>query len=57
MRFLKPVIPGDRMEIDVQVLKFSGDFAIVEAVVTVNGVEVAGGKLGFARRSLQAGTA
>ncbi len=49
MRFLKPVIPGDRMEIAVQVLKFIEDFAVVKAVVTVDGVEVARGKLGFAR--------
>jgi 3-hydroxyacyl-[acyl-carrier-protein] dehydratase len=51
MRFLKPVIPGDRMEIDVQVFEFIGDFAIVEAVVMVNGAEVGGGKL--RRRVLQ----
>lgn len=52
MRFLKPVVPGDRMEIDVQVLKFIEDFALVEAAVTVDGTEVTRGKLGFARRSL-----
>jgi 3-hydroxyacyl-[acyl-carrier-protein] dehydratase len=54
MRFLVPVVPGDRMEIEVQVLKFIEDFALVEAVVTVDGTAVAKGKLGFARRSLQA---
>jgi 3-hydroxyacyl-[acyl-carrier-protein] dehydratase len=54
MRFLKPVVPGDRLEMDVQVLKFIDDFAVVEAVATVNGVEVAKGKLGFARRGLEA---
>jgi 3-hydroxyacyl-[acyl-carrier-protein] dehydratase len=53
MRFLKPVVPGDRMEMVVQVLKFIDDFAVVEAVATVNGVEVAKGKLGFARRDLE----
>ena len=52
MRFLKPVIPGDRMEIDVQVLKFIEDFAVVEAVATVDGIAVARGKLGFAKRGL-----
>lgn len=52
MRFLKPVIPGDRMEIDVHVLKFTLDFAVVEAVVTVDGAEVTRGKLGFARVAL-----
>lgn len=53
MRFLVPVVPGDRMEIHVQVLKFIEDFAVVEAVVAVDGLTVASGKLGFARRSLQ----
>ncbi|HLV85694.1 MAG TPA: 3-hydroxyacyl-ACP dehydratase FabZ [Candidatus Sulfotelmatobacter sp.] len=53
MRFLKPVVPGDRMEIDVTVLKFIEDFAVVEVLATVNGTDVAKGKLGFARRSLE----
>jgi 3-hydroxyacyl-[acyl-carrier-protein] dehydratase len=52
MRFLVPVIPGDRMEINVQVLKFIEDLALVEAVVAVDGRVVARGKLGFARRGL-----
>jgi 3-hydroxyacyl-[acyl-carrier-protein] dehydratase len=54
MRFLKPVVPGDRMEMDVKVLKFIDDFAVVEAVATVDGIDVARGKMGFARRSLEA---
>jgi len=53
MRFLAPVVPGDRLEMDIQVLKFIADFALIEAVATVNGTTVARGKLGFARRSLQ----
>jgi 3-hydroxyacyl-[acyl-carrier-protein] dehydratase len=53
MRFLKPVVPGDKMEIEVRVLKFTEDFAVVETVATVNGAEVAKGKLGFARRALE----
>lgn len=53
MRFLQPVVPGDRMEMVVNVLKFIHDFAVIEAVVTVAGSEVARGKLGFARRSLE----
>ena len=52
MRFLKPVVPGDRMEMDVQVLKFIADFAVVEVVASVNGTEVAKGKLSFARKTL-----
>lgn len=52
MRFLIPVVPGDKLEIDVQALKFIEDFALVEGVATVDGAVVARGKLGFARRSL-----
>jgi 3-hydroxyacyl-[acyl-carrier-protein] dehydratase len=52
MRFLVPVLPGSRLDIEVQVLKFIEDFALVEAVVTVDATVVARGKLGFARRSL-----
>jgi len=54
MRFLVPVVPGNTIEIEVQVLKFIEDFALVEAVVTVDATAVAKGKLGFARRGLQA---
>jgi 3-hydroxyacyl-[acyl-carrier-protein] dehydratase len=53
MRFLKPVVPGDRLEMEVKVLKFIENFAVVETVAIVNGVEVAKGKLSFARRSLE----
>lgn len=53
MRFLVPVVPGNRMEMDIQVLKFIEGFALIEAVATVDGTAVARGKLGFARRSLQ----
>jgi 3-hydroxyacyl-[acyl-carrier-protein] dehydratase len=51
MRFLVPVVPGDKIEIEVQVLKFVGDFALVEAVATVDARVVAKGQLGFARRN------
>jgi 3-hydroxyacyl-[acyl-carrier-protein] dehydratase len=54
MKFLVPVVPGDQMEIDVQVLKFIDDFALVKAEAQVNGKVVAKGNLGFARRSLGA---
>ncbi len=53
MRFLVPVVPGNRLEMEIQVLKFIEGFALVEAVATVEGTAVARGKLGFARRSLQ----
>ena len=52
MRFLIPVVPGDKLEIEVQFLKFVEDLAFVEGVATVDGAVVAKGKLGFARRSL-----
>src|SRR5580704_9164561 len=54
MRFLVPVVPGNRIEIDVQVLKFIEGFALVEGVATVDATVVAKGKLGFAKRGLQA---
>ncbi len=56
MRFLVPVVPGDRLKIDVQILKIAGDIALVEGVVTVSETMVARGKLGFARRTLNSDT-
>ena len=56
MRFLVPVVPGNKLEIEIQVLKFIPDFALVEAVATVDAITVAKGKLGFARRGLQTST-
>jgi len=53
MRFLVPVVPGDRLEMEIQVLKFVGDLALIEAVATVEGKTVARGKLGFGRSGLQ----
>jgi 3-hydroxyacyl-[acyl-carrier-protein] dehydratase len=52
MRFLAPVIPGDRLEITVDILKIAGDITLVEGVVAVDGALVARGKLGFANRVL-----
>ena len=52
MRFLAPVMPGDRMEIEVQILMMAGDITLVEGTVTVGKTVVARGKLGFARRTL-----
>ena len=56
MRFLVPVMPGDRMEIAVDILKSAGDITLCEGTVTVAGTMVARGKLGFARRTLGTGT-
>lgn len=50
MKFLVPVVPGDQMEIDVHVLKFIDDLALVEVQAQVSGKLVAKGKLGFARK-------
>jgi 3-hydroxyacyl-[acyl-carrier-protein] dehydratase len=52
MRFLVPVVPGDRLDIDVKILKVAGDVALVEGTVAVGETIVARGKLGFARRAL-----
>jgi 3-hydroxyacyl-[acyl-carrier-protein] dehydratase len=54
MRFLVPVVPGDKLEIEIQVLKFIEEFALVEAVASVGATVVAKGSLGFARRGLHA---
>jgi 3-hydroxyacyl-[acyl-carrier-protein] dehydratase len=53
MRFLVPVVPGNRLEMEITVLKFIDDFALIEAVAAVEGTVVARGKLGFARRGLE----
>ena len=47
-RFMVPVIPGDRMEIDVKIIKLVQDLALVEGAVTVDGTLVATSTLGFA---------
>ena len=52
MRFLVPVVPGDRMVIAVKILKIAGDIALVEGTVSVEQTVVARGKLGFARRTI-----
>jgi 3-hydroxyacyl-[acyl-carrier-protein] dehydratase len=54
MRFLVPVVPGNKLEIEVKVLKFIEGFALVEAEAKVDEILVAKGSLGFARRGLQA---
>ena len=54
MRFITPVVPGDRMEIQIKVLKFVQDVALVTGSVIVDGSVVASGQLGFARRILRA---
>jgi 3-hydroxyacyl-[acyl-carrier-protein] dehydratase len=53
MRFLVPVVPGNRLDMEIRVLKFIEGFAVVEVQATVDSTLVARGKLGFARRGLQ----
>jgi 3-hydroxyacyl-[acyl-carrier-protein] dehydratase len=53
MRFLAPVVPGDRMDIAVRIIKVAGDVALVEGIVTVGSAVVARGKLGFALKRLE----
>jgi 3-hydroxymyristoyl/3-hydroxydecanoyl-(acyl carrier protein) dehydratase len=54
MRFLVPVVPGDRLDIDVKILKLAEDVALVDGTVTVDETIVARGRLGFARAELDA---
>jgi 3-hydroxyacyl-[acyl-carrier-protein] dehydratase len=54
MRFLVPVVPGNKLEIEVKVLKFIEGYALVEAEAKVDETVVAKGSLGFARRGLHA---
>jgi 3-hydroxymyristoyl/3-hydroxydecanoyl-(acyl carrier protein) dehydratase len=57
MRFLAPVFPGDRLEINVNILKIAGDITLVEGEVAVDATVVARGQLGFAKRALDPGLA
>ena len=57
MRFLVPVVPGNRMDMEVKIVKVAGDVALVEGTVSVDGTTVARGRLGFARRSLDSAPA
>ena len=52
MRFLVPVVPGDRVDIDVKILKLAADVALLEGAVAVDKTIAARGRLGFARRAL-----
>jgi 3-hydroxyacyl-[acyl-carrier-protein] dehydratase len=47
MRFFVPVVPGNQLNIQVDIMKSVGNFALVEGTATVDGVVVAKGKMGF----------
>jgi 3-hydroxyacyl-[acyl-carrier-protein] dehydratase len=50
MRFLVPVVPGQTMTIDVNVIKATEEAALVEGVARVDDDIVTHGKLSFARK-------
>jgi 3-hydroxyacyl-[acyl-carrier-protein] dehydratase len=49
MRFLVPVLPGDTMTMDVNIVKMTDEAALVEGVARVGDIVVTRGKLSFAR--------
>jgi len=50
MRFLVPVLPGDTIMMEVNVLKMTEEAALVEGVARVGDTVVTRGKLSFARK-------
>ena len=48
MKFKKMVVPGDRLKLEVKIIKRKGPIGIGEAIATVDGVLVAKGELTFA---------
>ena len=50
MRFLVPVLPGDTLLMEVNVLKMTEEAALVEGVARVDNTVVTRGKLSFARK-------
>jgi len=50
MRFLVPVLPGDTMIMEVNVLKMTNEAALVEGIARVEDTVVTRGKLSFARK-------
>lgn len=50
MRFLVPVLPGDTITMEVNVLKMTEEAALVEGVARVGDTVVTRGKLSFARK-------
>lgn len=48
MRFKKIVVPGDKLKLEVKIIKRKGPIGIGEAIATVNGKTAAKGELTFA---------
>ena len=52
VRFLKPVIPGDQLQIEVTIVKAISVGGVVEAIATVDGQQVAKASLSFGVKRL-----
>jgi 3-hydroxyacyl-[acyl-carrier-protein] dehydratase len=52
MRFLLPVLPGDTVTMEVNVVKMTEEAALVEGVARVQDTVVTRGKLSFARKAV-----
>lgn len=50
MRFLVPVLPGDTMIMEINIVKMTAEAALIEGVVRVEDAIVTRGKLSFARK-------
>lgn len=48
LRFKKTVVPGDKLKLEVKIIKRKGPVGIGEAIATINGKIVAKGELTFA---------
>lgn len=48
LRFKKTVVPGDKLKLEVKIIKRKGSVGIGEAIATINGKIVAKGELTFA---------
>lgn len=48
MKFKKMVVPGDKLKLEVKIIKKKGPIGVGEAIATVDGVLVARGELTFA---------
>ena len=52
MRFLVPVLPGDTITMEINVVKMTEEAALVEGVAKVGEIVVTRGKLSFARKAV-----
>jgi 3-hydroxyacyl-[acyl-carrier-protein] dehydratase len=52
MRFLVPVLPGQTLIMDVNIIKMTRDAALVEGIARVDDTVVTQGKLSFARKTM-----